>query len=370
MTIIGKLVKATAARLLNPHFSGPPQCRSHCHAPPRPPCQSSPLPGRRKLKIMFFGTDEFAVESLATLHRELGTGGCVAGLEVVSLPLRPPAATPVTKFAQDKQLTCHVWPPDKDLITRQQFDLGVVASFGKLIPTYLIHSFPLGMINVHGSLLPRWRGAAPVVAALAAGDTRTGVTIMRVRPHKFDVGEVLAMQACDICEEIRRPELTARLARLGAGLLLATLQQLETALERASPQEEAGASLAPAVTRARARLDWAELSAWQVYNLWRALGDLYRLRSIYSSTGLSLRLGTVLHPRVLAGAALDTKAEPGTLTFLRRSKRERFLCVKCREGWVAFSDIYYHNKKVMSPLDFYNGLLSRPGPHKLLRDDG
>ena len=121
---------------------------------------------------MFFGTDDFAVESLARLHQEFHVGGglgCVSGLELTCLPMRS-LVTAVAKFGWANNLKMHTWPPDIDLIKQQQFDLGVVASFGKLVPRHIIESFPLGMINVHGSLLPRYRGAAPVIHAIKNGD--------------------------------------------------------------------------------------------------------------------------------------------------------------------------------------------------------
>ena len=319
---------------------------------------------------MFFGTDDFAVQSLARLHQEFHVGGglgCVSGLELTCLPMRS-LVTAVAKFGWANNLKMHTWPPDIDLIKQQQFDLGVVASFGKLVPRSIIESFPLGMINVHGSLLPRYRGAAPVIHAIKNGDEKTGITIMRVRPHKFDVGEILASREVEIAEDIRRPELTSILADVGGDLLLEVLRNFTEFSRAARPQEKTNTmvSLAPLVDKTIARVSWLELSEVEVYNLWRAVGDLMKLTTSYASTGHLVRIARVLPPRVLAGAQLPSDCQPGRIVFIRRGKREKFVCVKCRSGWVAVSDIFYHNKKVMSPTDFYNGLLSKPGDHKFL----
>ena len=118
------------------------------------------------------------------------------------------------------------------------------------------------------------------------------------------------------------------------------------------------------VTNDIAKIVWAEMTNVEVYNLWRAVGDFTKLRTTYQETGAEVRLATVISPRKLEGAPLDPDATPGTIQYIRRSKKDRFVCVKCREGWLAVSDIYYHNKKVMKPIDFYNGMLSRPGLHK------
>ena len=131
-------------------------------------------------------------------------------------------------------------------------------------------------------------------------------------------------------------------------------------------QDDTEMTLAPMIDKSIAVLDWTKMTNMDVYNLWRAVGDLTRLNTQYMETGLSVRIATVLHPRCLTGADLDNCAEPGTVVFIRRSKRDKYVCVKCRKGWVAISDIYYHNKKVMRPIDFYNGLLSRPGVHKFI----
>jgi len=319
----------------------------------------------KKLKIMFFGTDDFALQSLTSLHREYLVGGCVKALEVTCLPMK--TLTPaVAKYAKDNNLRLHVWPPE---LPAGNFDLGVVASFGKLIPEKVIATFPLGMVNVHGSLLPRWRGAAPVIHALANGDQTTGVTIMRVRPKKFDIGEVFAMREVEIGESIRRIELTKQLARVGAELLTEVLRDFESSSKLSRIQDCEGVSHAPMVTKEFACIDWENQSNIEVYNLWRAVGDFLKLRTRYSETGLGVRIGTVLHPLVLKDDSLCSDSEePGTVKFIKRGKKQKYVCVKCREGWVAISDIYYHNKKVMSPTDFYNGFLSKPGRHKLVRD--
>lgn len=94
------------------------------------------------------------------------------------------------------------------------------------------------MINVHASLLPRWRGAAPIIHALRSGDTVTGVTVMRVRPHHFDVGEVLAQRSVPIGPHVLMPELHTRLAQVGAEQLVQTMRTLEQSLREARTQDD------------------------------------------------------------------------------------------------------------------------------------
>lgn len=116
-------------------------------------CSSESPP--KKLKIMFFGTDHFALRSLEALHEECqAPSGRVSSLSVTVIPMK--SLTPaVTEYARDNGLPLHLWPPDLQQIKEAGYHLGVVASFGRLLPASLISSFPLGCVNVHGSLLPR-----------------------------------------------------------------------------------------------------------------------------------------------------------------------------------------------------------------------
>lgn len=100
-----------------------------------------------------------------------------------------------------------------------------------------------GMLNVHASLLPRWRGAAPIVHALANGDTKTGVTIMTIRPHKFDVGEIVKQTEIEINEHMQMPELYGKLAQLGSDVLLDVVKSLPNVLATAKEQREDGVTL-------------------------------------------------------------------------------------------------------------------------------
>ncbi|XP_078800935.1 CUGBP Elav-like family member 1 isoform X4 [Oryzias latipes] len=129
-------------------------------------------------RLLFFGTDQFAVESLRALTCSRSSGaGVVQSLEVVTLP----GDVPVRRFARQNRLTLHSWPPE---LPEGRFDVGVVVSFGCLLQESLIKQFPHGILNVHPSLLPRWRGPAPIFHTILQGDAVTGVTIIQMLPHK------------------------------------------------------------------------------------------------------------------------------------------------------------------------------------------
>jgi methionyl-tRNA formyltransferase len=216
-----------------------------------------------KWRVLFFGTDDFALETLKLLHAELsrrdeksGGGSCVAELEVVCPRLRT-LVPAVARYAAAERLRLHTWPLAPEALPAGKFDVGVVASFGHLIPGRVIGAFPRGILNVHGSLLPRWRGAAPIIHALRAGATETGLTVMKIRPGRFDVGDIVATETVAVGGDERRPELTRRMAEVGARLLVAVLRDLERYEAESRPQPLEGISHAPAVDKSLAFIDFS-----------------------------------------------------------------------------------------------------------------
>jgi methionyl-tRNA formyltransferase len=215
-----------------------------------------------KWRVLFFGTDEFALETLKLLHAELlrrdeknGGGSCVAELEVVCPQMRT-LVPAVARYAATERLRLHTWPLAPEVLPADKFDVGVVASFGHLIPGRVIGAFPRGILNVHGSLLPRWRGAAPIIHALREGAAETGLTVMKIRPGRFDVGDIVATETVAVGGDERRPELTRRMAEVGARLLVAVLRDLERYEAESRPQPLQGISHAPAVDKSLAFIDF------------------------------------------------------------------------------------------------------------------
>ena len=191
---------------------------------------------KRKLKVLFFGTDQFALSSLKILHQEcISQQGCISNIEACCAKMKD-LVPPVKAYCDKHQIVHHDWPPCTTLC--QEFDVGIVSSFGHLIPSNIIDSFSGGTYNVHGSLLPKYRGAAPIIHALLNGDSSTGVTIMEVRPEKFDIGDIIAKEEFKIMEDDDRISLTSKAADVGASLLLEVLQDLDRFLPLRQKQEK------------------------------------------------------------------------------------------------------------------------------------
>ncbi|XP_051171526.1 methionyl-tRNA formyltransferase, mitochondrial isoform X2 [Leptopilina boulardi] len=234
-----------------------------------------------------------------------------------------------------------------------KFDIGVVVSFGHLIPSHIIDSFPLGMINVHGSLLPRWRGSAPIIHALKNGDTRTGISIMRIMPKKFDIGDIIAQEETSIDLHETQPELYKKLALLGSKLLLKTMEKLPEVLSSSVRQNEDGITYAPKIKPDMSFIKWKEMNAKNVYDLNRALTGLYSLKTNFNNKVIKI-FGIQVFSNSI-NVIQSEKNEPGTAFY---HKETDSLIVKCKDNtWVSIKTIGVPGKPKLSALNFANGFL-------------
>ncbi len=206
------------------------------------------------------GTPEFAVPTLAALHD--------AAHEIVAVYTQPPRPagrgkrlqpSPVQREAETRHLECFSPVSLKSLEEQEKFaslraDLAVVAAYGLILPQAILDAPKRGCLNVHASLLPRWRGAAPIQRAILAGDPQTGITLMQMEAG-LDTGPMLATARVPV-ERKTAGELTAELAEVGAQLMVGTLAELD--MLRAVPQDDAKATYAAKIDKAEARIDWSQ----------------------------------------------------------------------------------------------------------------
>ncbi len=226
------------------------------------------------MRLVFCGTALFAVPSLRV---------CAAHHEVLAVVTRvdrvgnrgKPAPRPVADAARELGLPvlmpAKIGAPD---VVRGLVDLipdsVVVAAYGQILPISLLDPLPFGAVNVHASLLPRWRGASPVAHAILAGDAETGVSIMRMEAG-LDTGPVYARVRVPIGDDATTPALTATLAERGASELVSVLEGLEHGSAVATPQPEEGVTYAPRLSREDGRVDWASRGAVDIDRMVRAL---------------------------------------------------------------------------------------------------
>ena len=213
------------------------------------------------LRIIFAGTPDFAVPSLEALV-EAGH----ALMAVYTQPDRPAGrgqkiqASPVKQYARQHGLP--VFQPhtlknllEVDRLQALEADLMVVVAYGLILPQSILKIPRLGCLNVHGSLLPRWRGAAPIQRAILAGDTETGVTIMQM-DKGLDTGAILMKAACSLTPADTTASLLPQLAKLGAETLVRTLNTLSTL--KPEPQNNQNATYAPKISKKEALIDWQQ----------------------------------------------------------------------------------------------------------------
>jgi methionyl-tRNA formyltransferase len=212
------------------------------------------------MRVVFMGTPEFAVPTLAALHE--------AGHEVLAVYTQPPR--PAGRGKSERKSPVHLAAEHlgievrhplslRDLDAQADFlaheaELAVVVAYGLILPRPILDGPRRGCLNVHASLLPRWRGAAPIQRSILAGDSMTGVTIMRME-EGLDTGPMLATARVPV-EDKTSGELHAELAEIGARLLIETVAQLDVL--KPEPQPELGATYAAKIDKAEARIDWAK----------------------------------------------------------------------------------------------------------------
>lgn len=313
------------------------------------------------MRILFFGTPEFAVPSLKQLLKE--------GHEVVSVVTRPDkvrgrgrkmTGTPVKELALVKGIP--VMQPSgikssdfAGKIAALRPDAAVVVAYGKILPQSLLGLPPLGCINVHASLLPKYRGAAPIQRAIMNGEVKTGITTM-LMDEGLDTGDILLREEAEIKEEDNAYTLSLRLSEIGASLLVRTLAGLNDGSLCPVPQS-GEPSYAPPLRKEEGRIRWS-LPA-------REIADL--IRGTYPWPGaygfLEGERITILRAKALAQ---DSTVGPGKI---ERVEEGEFL-VGTGKGTLAVTEVKPEGRKAMSSADFSHGRHLKGGiSFDLLRED-
>jgi len=301
-------------------------------------------------RAVFMGTPEFAVPSLAALaDRELVT-------LVVTNPDRPAgrglstAAPPVKEEAVRRGIP--VFQPERvrhpeavARIAAERPDIIVVAAYGQILPQALLDVPRHLCLNVHASLLPRYRGAAPIAWAIARGETVTGVTIMKMDAG-MDTGPILLAREIPIADDDTAGTLSRKLAHLGAALLGEALEALREGTLREVPQDGSRATYAPLLKKEHGRIDWSR-PAREVRNLVRAMDPW---PSAYTSFG-GKRL------KVLAADTAGGGGEPGEVLHVGKDG----IVVACGDGAVRLLSIQPEGGKAMAAWAFAQGHRLRKG---------
>ncbi|WP_019605574.1 methionyl-tRNA formyltransferase [Teredinibacter turnerae] len=294
-------------------------------------------------KLIFAGTPEFAAAHLRAL---LASEHDIVA--VYTQPDRPAGrgkkltASPVKTLAQEHDLP--VYQPASLRSAEAQAELAalgaevmIVVAYGLILPQAVLDAPRLGCLNVHGSILPRWRGAAPIQRAIEAGDTYSGVTIMQMDAG-LDTGAMLLKRECPIQINDTASDLHDRLAELGPPALLDTLAQLEDLTPEA--QDDTQANYAHKIEKAEALLNW-RLPAVQLHRQIRAFNPFPICYTMLNGDRL----------RIHSAELCDMRGEPGAVLVADRDR----LVIACGEASLAVTRLQLPGKKAMTPAEFANG---------------
>jgi methionyl-tRNA formyltransferase len=303
------------------------------------------------LRIAFAGTPDFAVPTLRALadsphqlvgvltqpDRPAGRGRALKASPVKcqALELQLPLSQPQQLRSPEAQAQLSSWAPD----------VLVVVAYGLILPAVVLALPRLGCLNVHASLLPRWRGAAPIQRAILAGDTETGITVMQIEAA-LDSGPILAQARIPIDPAGNARQLHDRLAQLGAVLMLDCLGQAEAGLLNPTPQPALGVSYAAKVDKTEARIDWWH-SAVDIERQVRAFNPWPVAETLWRGEQLRIWDARAATDNRLAGDHADF-AQPGNVLGLQGGE----LLVQCGNGRLALINMQLAGRRIVTAREF------------------
>lgn len=305
------------------------------------------------LKIVFAGTPEFAAEALTTLvnseHHVIA---------VYTQPDRPAGrgrklkASPVKEVAEQQAIPVFQPQTLKNEDDQQQLrelnpDVMIVAAYGLLLPQSVLDIPKMGCLNIHASLLPRWRGAAPIQRAILAGDTESGITIMQMNAG-LDTGDILSMTTCPIETNETGGSLHDKLATIGASSLLSTLNNLLAGNITPVKQDDSQATYAHKLDKQEARLNWNQ-SAIQLDRQIRAFNPWPVAFFMVNDQSVRVWNAEVIYETQTS--SIDTSSKPGTV--LRADKKG--IEIACGENTLRLLQLQPPGKKAMDVSSFLNG---------------
>lgn len=305
------------------------------------------------MRSIFFGSPEFAVPCLDALH---DVSEVVA---VVSQPDRPAGRGLSVRAPAVKQraleLGLDVWQPTKvrtaDFAQRLRdlrADVGVVVAYGRILPRAVLDAPAVGCVNVHASLLPRWRGAAPIQWAIVHGDDETGVTLMQM-DEGMDTGPMLATSRTPIEYQDDAATLSARLSRLGADLLRRELPRVVAGEIVPVLQDDAGATMAPLLQKSHGRIDWNRAA--------KAVHDQIRGMNPWPGAHTALEGRRIKVHRAVSSTLDAGSAEPGEVTALDPEG----VLVACAPGTIELQELQESGRKRVPASAFISGRGVRVG---------
>ncbi|KYQ88842.1 methionyl-tRNA formyltransferase [Tieghemostelium lacteum] len=346
---------------------------------------------RPPYKILFFGTDQVSINTLKALHNnqkqiDSKYSNLVSELQVVCP--KSDKKELVEEYAKDNQIKIHypdaitgmknftVPPSTSD--SDSQFDLAVVVSFGYFIPKKVLNEFKYGGINMHPSLLPRHRGAAPIYHTILSGDEEAGVSIIGLHAEKFDAGNILMQVKHEIPKDILYTPLLKELSLLGSDCVMKTLEQFPRFYRDSITQSENGKTQANKVDKTMTKLEFANKTMNEIWTLYRAFSDNIGIYSMsyskkYKTEKRLWIKGMVVPPTSNAfessknSQEIYSQLEKDALPLLEKKQKiqdipyggyfieidnkdknslwKGIMWIRCKDGWIGVTHVYEEGKK-------------------------
>ncbi len=303
------------------------------------------------IRIVFMGTPDFAVPSLQKLIETQQVVGVVTQPDRPAGRGRQPTPPPVKVAAEAAGLP--VYQPKSlrreaaaELLREWQPEMIVVAAFGQILRPHVLDLPPLGCLNVHASLLPRWRGASPIQHALLAGDAETGVSLMCMDVG-LDTGPVYVKETVEIVRDETAVSLHDKLADLGANMVGEYLAQIADGSLVAVPQNDAASTYAPMIKKEDGQLDWEQTSE-QLDRRIRAMTPWPGAFTYWQGQLLKVKKATIVNGRLPVG-------DPGEVVALGKVQQSELAVVLTQNGGLALQEIQLAGKRAMTIADFLRG---------------
>jgi methionyl-tRNA formyltransferase len=306
------------------------------------------------VRIVFFGTSSFAAKILSSLLIKRGD-------QIAAIVTRPDklkgrnlhaSPPPVKEIASKLQPNLPIFQPEKasapefaNVLMTLDADLFIVVAYGEIIKKNLLEMPKLGCINIHASLLPKFRGAAPIQRSLMEGEKETGITIIEMSPQ-MDAGDILAIESIPIPKEMTFGELELQLCDLSIKMLFDVINQFETGKVAKTPQDHTLATLAPKITPEDEKIDWQK-SATSIYNQIRALspvpGAWCQIKIGHNVKRLKIKKAEVKE---------NLDGDPGEILIFDKDGWE----IACGEGALHLIEVQLEGKKTMSAEECIRGI--------------
>jgi len=308
-------------------------------------------------RVLFFGSDDFSIGPLKKLSELWINSSLISNLAVVSSAgpvynkkLKRSILPPVLQYAEDHNIQTFAWPDMKN--SKQipdTFDLAIVASFGDFIPAEICHAMKKACLNIHPSLLPKYRGAAPIIHTILNGDEKTGFSVIDVSVDKFDRGKIWYQEEYTVPPDTFTESLTETLSEMSASMLPRLFEDFENMKLNAVPQEESQVSYATKISSKRRNIDFTNHSSHDIWRIYRAL----RCKMDGAMTSLDRKLVKLVDLN-LSDNTEAPNVPPGTWIYKHHQCE---LLIKCKKGWISVSKLQMERKSTIKATDFYNAYL-------------